>query len=156
MVREDIPVAILLRALDIIPDKAIQDLMIYDPNDTDMVDMLRASLEEAATIRTREDALDYIAKKGSNFANYRETRLRFSMSMLEDKLLPHISTDSDGSLKKAYFVGYMVNRLLTGALGRSTEDDRDYYGKKRLEMAGTLLAGLYRTLFRQFIEEMKK
>ena len=130
--------------------------MIYDQSDTDMVDMLRASLEEAATIRTREDALDYIAKKGSNYGNYRETRLRFAMSMLEDKLLPHISTDSDGSLKKAYFVGYMVNRLLTGALGRSTEDDRDYYGKKRLEMAGTLLAGLYRTLFRQFIEEMKK
>jgi len=47
MVREDIPVAILLRALDIIPDKAIQDLMIYDQSDTDMVDMLRASLEEA-------------------------------------------------------------------------------------------------------------
>ena len=50
----------------------------------------------------------------------------------------------------------MVNRLLTGALGRSTEDDRDYYGKKRLEMAGTLLASLYRSLFRQFIEEMIK
>ena len=82
--------------------------------------------------------------------------MRFAMSMLEDKLLPHISTDSDGNLKKAYFVGYMVNRLLTGALGRSTEDDRDYYGKKRLEMAGTLLAGLYRTLFRQFIDEMRK
>ena len=148
MVREDIPVAILLRALDIIPDKAIQDLMIYDHSDSDMIDMLRASLEEAQTIRTREDALDYIAKKGSNYGYNREARMRFAMSMLEDKLLPHISTDSDGSLKKAYFVGYMVNRLLTGALGRSTEDDRDYYGKKRLEMAGTLLAGLYRTLFR--------
>jgi|LauGreDrversion4_2_1035121.scaffolds.fasta_scaffold48502_3 hypothetical protein len=29
-----------------------------------MIDLLRASLEEAATIRTREDALDYLAKKG--------------------------------------------------------------------------------------------
>lgn len=68
MIREDIPVAILLRALDIIPDKAIQDLMIYDANDTDMIDMLGASLEEAQTIRTREDALDFIAKKGSNYS----------------------------------------------------------------------------------------
>lgn len=50
----------------------------------------------------------------------------------------------------------MVNRLLTGALGRSPEDDRDYYGKKRMEMAGTLLLGLYRTLFRQFIDEMRR
>ena len=39
--------AILLRALDIISDKAIQDLIIYDTNDTDMIDLLRASLEEA-------------------------------------------------------------------------------------------------------------
>lgn len=47
MIKEDIPVAILLRALDIISDKAIQDLIIYDQNDTDMIDLLRASLEEA-------------------------------------------------------------------------------------------------------------
>lgn len=30
MIKESIPVAILLRALDIISDKAIQDLIIYD------------------------------------------------------------------------------------------------------------------------------
>jgi len=30
MIREDIPVAILMRALNIIGDKQIQDLMIYD------------------------------------------------------------------------------------------------------------------------------
>jgi len=46
--------------------------MIYDQSDTDMIDMLRASLEEAATIRTREDALDYIARKGNRAYNNRE------------------------------------------------------------------------------------
>ena len=50
----------------------------------------------------------------------------------------------------------MVNRLLTAGLGSATEDDRDYYGKKRLEMAGTLLAGLFRQLFRQFVDDMVK
>ena len=82
--------------------------------------------------------------------------MAFAIRVLTNNLLPHISTDSDGMLKKAYFVGYMVNRLLTGALGRSTQDDRDYYGKKRLEMAGTLLLGLYRQQFRTFIGEMQK
>lgn len=82
--------------------------------------------------------------------------MRFAAQLVEGDVLPHISTDSDGNLKKAYFIGYMVNRLLTGALGRSTEDDRDYYGKKRLDMAGTLLGSLYRELFRQFIDEMIK
>jgi len=59
-------------------------------------------------------------------------------------------------LKKAYFVGYMVNRVLVASLGRATEDDRDYYGKKRLDMAGTLLSTLFRQLFRNFIEDAKK
>jgi DNA-directed RNA polymerase II subunit RPB2 len=64
MIREDIPVGILLRALNIIGDKQIQKLIIYDENDTDMIDLLRASLEEVEHIRTRDDALDYIAKRG--------------------------------------------------------------------------------------------
>ena len=152
----EIPVAILLRALDIIGDKQIQDLIVYDKTDTDMIDMLRASIEEGQCYRTREDCLDYIAKRTSQHSQPRERRIGYVIAILEDQFLPHISLTAEGTLKKAYFVGYMVNRLLTASLGRATEDDRDYYGKKRLEMAGTLLSSLYRQLFRQFIEEMIK
>lgn len=38
----------------------------------------------------------------------------------------------------------MVHRLIKATVGRATEDDRDYYGKKRLDMAGSLLSGLFR------------
>jgi DNA-directed RNA polymerase II subunit RPB2 len=54
--------------------------------------------------------------------------------------LPHVSIKEGDEFKKAFFTGYMVNRLIQAALGRTTEDDRDYYGKKRLDMAGALLA----------------
>ncbi len=64
-------------------------------------------------------------------------------------------TGQQGYLKKAYFVGYMVNRLLTAGLGRANEDDRDYYGKKRLEMAGNLMASQFRQLFRIFVDDLK-
>lgn len=50
----------------------------------------------------------------------------------------------------------MVNRLIQAALGRTTEDDRDYYGKKRLDMAGALLAQIFRQEFRKVITEMQK
>ena len=121
-----------------------------------MIDMLRASIEEAQCTRTREDCLDYIAKRTSNHSQTREKRIGYVIAVLEDQFLPHIGLTAQSTLKKAYFVGYMVNRLLTASLGRATEDDRDYYGKKRLEMAGALLSGLYRQLFRQFIDEMIK
>lgn len=41
-------------------------------------------------------------------------------------------------------------------MGRTTEDDRDYYGKKRLDMAGALLAMIFRMQFRQVITDMQK
>lgn len=158
MIKEDIPIGILLLALGITEDKKMQDLIIYDQSDTDMVDLLRASLEECQSIKTsfnvQEAALNYIAIRGQNPEMKDRYRLDYANRVLETNFLPHISTSPDGSLKKAYFVGYMVNRLLTASLGRATEDDRDHYGKKRIDMSGTLMAGLFRQLFRQFIEDM--
>ena len=42
------------------------------------------------------------------------------------------------------FLGYMANKLVKGSLGVINEDDRDYYGKKRLDMAGSLLGNNFR------------
>ena len=38
----------------------------------------------------------------------------------------------------------MVHRILLAALGRRELDDRDHYGNKRLDLAGPLLAFLFR------------
>ena len=38
----------------------------------------------------------------------------------------------------------MVHRLLQAALGHRELDDRDHYGNKRLDLAGPLLALLFR------------
>ena len=43
----------------------------------------------------------------------------------------------------------MVHRILLAAVGRRELDDRDHYGNKRLDLAGPLLA----FLFRGFIQE---
>ena len=57
---------ILLRALGVIGDKQIQSLMIYDESDTDMIDLLKASIEQDAVIKTQNDALAYIGRRGPN------------------------------------------------------------------------------------------
>lgn len=50
----------------------------------------------------------------------------------------------------------MVHRLLLAALGRRELDDRDHIGNKRLELAGPLLAWLFRALFRNLLKEVFK
>ncbi len=41
----------------------------------------------------------------------------------------------------------MAKKLLYGFLGKADEDDRDHYGKKRLDMTGTLMIGLFKDQF---------
>jgi len=74
-IREPVPIAILFRALGCVSDKSILNKVCYDPEDAEMSEALRPSLEEAMTVMTEEEALDYIARRGSA-ANYtRERRI---------------------------------------------------------------------------------
>lgn len=52
--------------------------------------------------------------------------------------------DKEHFKRKAYFIGYMVNKLLVAYTGKTNEDDRDHYGKKRLDMTGSLLISLFK------------
>jgi hypothetical protein len=62
---------------------------------------------------------------------------------------------SEGSeSKKAFFFGYMIHRLLLASLERRELDDRDHFGKKRLDLAGPLLASLFRMLFRKLTKDV--
>ncbi len=88
--------------------------------------------------------MDFIGRRGNASQYSRDKRIESALKILESEFLPHISTTEQGLYKKAYFVGYMINRLIKGSLGRTSEDDRDYYGKKRLDMAGSLLSALFR------------
>lgn len=47
------------------------------------------------------------------------------------------------------YVAVMVRRMLCAMLDPSFIDDRDYYGNKRLELAGGLLALLFEDLFKR-------
>jgi len=86
----------------------------------------------------------------------RDQRIKFAIDVLRENLLPHVGVNDSDFFKKAFFTGYMTNRLIQAALGRTTEDDRDYYGKKRLDMAGALLCNIFRQEFRKVITEMQK
>ncbi|RPA85461.1 beta and beta-prime subunits of DNA dependent RNA-polymerase [Ascobolus immersus RN42] len=153
-IKQDIPIAIVFRALGVVPDEDILNHVCYDRNDVQMLDMLRPCLEEAFVIQNREIALDFIGRRGSSQGINKEKRVRYARDILQKELLPHISQKEGSETRKAFFLGYMVHRMLQCALERREVDDRDHFGKKRLDLAGPLLAGLFRTLFKKLTRDV--
>ncbi|KAL8031476.1 hypothetical protein ABFX02_13G027600 [Erythranthe guttata] len=154
-IRTEIPIIIVFRALGFVADKYILEHICYDFNDTKMMELLRPSLEEAFVIQNQQVALDYIGKRGSTVGVTREKRIKYAKEILQREMLPHVGTDEYCETKKAYYFGYVINRLLLCALGRRPEDDRDHYANKRLDLAGPLLAGLFRMLFRKLTRDVR-
>jgi DNA-directed RNA polymerase II subunit RPB2 len=155
-IKKDIPIVILFRALGFVADRDILDHIVFDKNDKTLMELLRPSLEEAAVYQTQETCLDYIGRRGAAEGVSKPKRVAYAKTILQRETLPHVSTMPGNESKKAFFIGYMVHRLCVAALGRCLEDDRDHYGKKRLDMAGSLFAGLFRQLFRKFATDTQK
>ncbi|XP_020404031.1 DNA-directed RNA polymerase II subunit RPB2 [Zea mays] len=79
-------------------------------------------------------------------------QLRYAKEILQKEML---RVGELCETKKAYYFGYIIHRLLMCALSRRAEDDRDHYGNKRLDLAGPLLAGLFRMLFRKLTRDVR-
>ncbi|KAG5948115.1 DNA-dependent RNA polymerase II [Claviceps monticola] len=155
-VKSDLPIAIVFRALGVVSDEDILNHICYDRNDSQMLEMLRPCIEEAFCVQDREVALDFIGKRGNRdqAGLGREKRVRVAKDILQKETLPHISQTEGSETRKAFFLGYMVHKLLQCALGRREADDRDHFGKKRLDLAGPLLAKLFRGIVRRMNSEL--
>lgn len=154
-IKQEIPIVILFRALGFANDNEVMSHICYDYEDEELMTALMPSIEEAQVIQDQMIALDFIAKRANTVGVTRDKRIKYAKELLQLELLPHISTEPDSELKKGYFIGYMVNRLLQVALKRHTEDDRDHYGNKRVDLAGPLLAGLFRQLLRKLMKDIR-
>jgi DNA-directed RNA polymerase II subunit RPB2 len=152
-IKKDIDIVILFRALGFVSDKDVMEHIIFDHNDWQKLELFKYSLDASKDCRQQLLALDYIGKRGTAEGTAKENRIKYAREILQREMLPHVSTQPGNESKKAFFIGYMVDKLLEAALGRYKEDDRDHYGKKRMDMAGSLFAGLFRHLFRKFAKE---
>ncbi|AFM99119.1 DNA-directed RNA polymerase subunit B [Encephalitozoon hellem ATCC 50504] len=148
LVKQDVPLFVLYRALGFLSDKEIIDHILYEDDD-EMFELLKESIEEGMVVQDQNVALDYIGKRTAPVGTPQEKRIMMAKDLLAKEVLPHIGTQEFCETKKAYFIGYIVQRLLLVALGRRNPDDRDHYGKKRMDLSGPLLASLFRTLFKK-------
>lgn len=153
-IKVDIPIWVVFRALGVISDRDILEHICYDMQDAQMLEMLKPCIDDGFVIQDREVALDFIGNRGTTTGLSRERRIRYAQEILQKEMLPHVSMAEGSESKKAYFFGYMIHRLLLAALERRELDDRDHFGKKRLDLAGPLLANLFRMLFRKLTKDV--
>ena len=151
-VKADIPLVVLFRALGVVSDEDILNHIVYDHSDTQMLEMLKPSIEEGWPIQTQDIALHFIGNRATQSGETR--RMKHARELVQKELLPHISQEPGSETRKAFFLGYMVQRLLQVALGRREEDDRDHFGKKRLDLAGSLMANLFRQTFTKLTRDI--
>ena len=111
-VKKPVPLFILMRALGVISDKSIIEYCLLDlKTNSNMIDLFIPSIHDANTIFTQQIALEFIAK-----FTKRQT-ISAVQDILMNYFLPHIGEDN--YLNKAYFIGFMVNKLLRVFMGKS-------------------------------------
>ncbi|EPR64489.1 DNA-directed RNA polymerase III RPC2 [Toxoplasma gondii GAB2-2007-GAL-DOM2] len=79
-----------------------------------------------------------------------------AVDVLHRVVLSHIETTGSDFRAKTRFLCLMIRRVLDAASDPSLMDDKDYYGNKRLELAGQLLSLLFEDLFKRFCTHVKK
>ena len=139
-VRKPVPLFILMRALGVLSDKSIIETCLLDiDKNSSYVDLFIPSVHDAFEIFNQQNAIEYIA----SFTK-RKT-IAGTLDILMNFFLPHIGTDN--FMEKAYYIGYMVHKLLKVFTGDSKPTDRDNFKFKRIELTGTLIYELFREYY---------
>ena len=139
-VRAPIPLFIVFRALGFTSDKEIITMCLLDIEKYEnMVDLFIPSVHDSGGILTQRNALKFIAllTKGKT--------VNHVLEILCDYFLPHIGENN--FKQKAYYLGYIVFRLLSVHMGIEEPTDRDNLKYKRIELVGDLLYDLFREYY---------
>ena len=139
-IRIPVPLFILMRALGVISDKKIIEYCLLDLDANEhLIDLFIPSVHDADKAFTQESALHYLKE----FTKRRT--INGTLEILMDFFLPHVGTRN--FIDKAYFVGYMVNKLLRVHTKVDAPTDRDNFMYKRVDLTGTLMYQLFREFY---------
>ena len=149
-----VPLAVLMMALGM---ESADDIMQSITNDPEMQNLILANIEEIHStegIYTTQEALEYMERRfaAGQSKEYRKKRINY---ILDNTLLPHLSTTYEARLKKAVFLGRMAREVLELNRGQRKPDDKDHYANKRLKLAGNLMEELFRSGIQALLNDMK-
>lgn len=142
-VRKPVPLFIVFRALGVLSDKDIIKTCLLDLDKNEyLMKYLEPSVYDAGNVFSQRSALEYIRlliKGGKN------SSMASVLEIMCDYFLPHIGEMN--YQEKAYYLGYIVYKLLLVANGDEKETDRDNYKYKRVELVGSMINDLFREYY---------
>ncbi len=146
-----IPLAVVLKALGAKTDQEIVERISAEAR---FVEDIMVNIEVLEDIETQDDALEYIGKK-LKIGQGREYRIERSAYLMDNYLFPHVGLGPKFRPEKAQLLGYIAERLMKFSKGEVVEDDKDYYGNKRIKLAGELMEQLFRAAFKTLANDMR-
>ena len=155
---QPLPIAAVFKAMGVESDVEFVKMVGWDDR---FAEQLVSSIEECRTqgIFTQQQALTHLGTKirPSQFPGgyRRSTKAEEARELLHTVVLPNVPVVDWNFRPKAAYIGVMVRRVIMARLDGYV-DDRDYYGNKRLEMPGQLVALLFEDLFKRFNSELKR
>lgn len=153
-IKTDIPLIILFRALGVLADKDIYELIVGYDNDPTYDHIITESILEGSSITTQEQALLWLAEH-TNTWSIKSQKQSSVHDSLSEELFPHIG-GSDMNYEKACFLAHMTRKVLWTSSKRLPTDDRDGYSNKRVDIPGFLLADLFRKTYNnRMVKDMK-
>ncbi|XP_071137422.1 DNA-directed RNA polymerase III subunit RPC2-like isoform X1 [Mytilus edulis] len=155
---EDIPIAIAFKAMGIECDQEIVQMI---GSEEEVLAAFAPCLEEChrAQVFTQNQALGYIGKRVRQRHMWgvgKRTKMDDAREVLHDVVLAHVPVEEWNFKLKSAYMALMVRRVILAKGDKVKADDRDYYGNKRLELAGQLLSLLFEDLFKKFNSELKR
>ncbi|XP_052245224.1 DNA-directed RNA polymerase III subunit RPC2-like [Dreissena polymorpha] len=155
---EDIPIAIIFKGMGF---ECEQEFVQMIGSEESVLGAVAPCLEEChkAGVFTQLQALKYIGnriRQRRMWGGPKKTKVDEARDVLHGVLLSHVPVVEWNFKMKAVYLGLMVRRVIQAQQGLVKGDDRDYYGNKRLELAGSLISLLFEDLFKKFNTELKK
>jgi len=152
---EDLPLAVVFKAMGVESDQELFH-MIGAKYSEALILCLKDC--HAAMVFSQLQALKYLGNKvkSSKAAKTGRTKVQEAKDLLVDVVLSHVPCENYDFSAKSRYLALMARRVLEASVNPAKIDDKDYYGNKRLELAGQLIALLFEDLFKRFNSDVKR